>query len=96
MHVVSTKNIGINVPPKCAKCKAVTEHCNECQLASQSTSYLEWLEDKQITDSIEYLHDEKKYIASYLYTSELNNLFPNKEVALRRAISLETTLKKEP
>ena len=96
LDALSTESIGINVPPKCAKCKAVTEHCNECQLASQSTSYLEWLEDKQITDSIEYLNDEKKYIASYPYTSELNNLLPNKEVALRRAISLENTLKKKP
>ena len=96
MDAISTESIGVNVPPKCSTCKSVTADCKECQLLTQTTSYLESVEDKLIQDSIEYLPEEKRYIASYPYTSEINNLLSNKEIAFRRALNLEANLKKNP
>ena len=59
-------------------------------------TYLEHLQDKQIQEDIEYLPKEKRFLASYPYTSEVLNLLPNKEVVQRRAISFENNLKKRP
>ena len=57
---------------------------------------MEYLQDKQISYSIEYLPEEKKYIASYPYTKEILNLLPNEEIAMKRAKSLEANLLKKP
>ena len=57
-------------------------------------TYLESLQDQQINDLIEYLPEEKKYIASYPYNNELQFLQSNQEIAWKRAISLESNLMK--
>ena len=41
LDAVSTESIGINVPLKCASCKAKTDDCNECKLLTEMTTYLE-------------------------------------------------------
>ena len=75
---------------------APRENCKECKMQTEMMTYLEHLQDKQIKEEIEYLPDEKRFLASYPYTDEIHNLLPNKEIVLRRAISLEHNLKKKP
>ena len=65
-------------------------------MQTEMMTYLEHLQDKQIQEDIEYLPKEKRFLASYPYTSEVLNLLPNKEVVQRRAISFENNLKKRP
>ena len=96
LDAVSTESIGISVPAKCASCKAKTDNCNECKLLTEMTTYLEHLQDEQIKENIEYLPKEERFIASYPYTNEINNLLPNKETVLKRAMSFENNLKKAP
>ena len=96
IDAVSTESIGVNVPPKCSSCQIKTDNCKECKLKTEMMTYLEYLQDKQISDSIEYLPEEKKYIASYPYTKEILNLLPNEEIAMKRAKSLEANLLKKP
>ena len=96
LDAVSTESIGVNVPPKCSSCKAKTENCKECKLKTEMMTYLEFLQDQQINEDIEYLPDKKRYIASYPYTKEIFNLLPNKEIALKRAKNLEENLLKRP
>ena len=59
-------------------------------------TYLESLEDEQINANIEYLPDEKRYLASYPYNKELEHLMPNEEIAMKRAKLLESSLQKHP
>ena len=96
LDAISTESIGINVPPKCTSCKAKTENCKECKMQTEMMTYLEHLQDKQIQENIEYLPEEKRFLASYPYTDEIHNLLPNREIVLRRAMSLEHNLKKKP
>ena len=96
LDAVSTESLGVNIPPKCVSCKAKTENCKECKMLTEMTTYLEHLQDEQIRDSIEYLPKEKRFIASYPYTNEVLNLLPNKEIVMKRAVSLESNLKKKP
>ena len=65
-------------------------------MQTEMMTYLEHLQDKQIKEDIEYLPEEKKFLASYPYTDEIHNLLPNREIVLRRATSLEHNLKKKP
>ena len=60
------------------------------------TTYLEHLQDEQIKENIEYLPKEERFIASYPYTNEVLNLLPNKETVMKRALSFENNLKKNP
>ena len=59
LDAVSTESIGVNVPPKCASCKAKTDDCNECKLLTEMTTYLEHLQDEQIKEKIQYLQKKK-------------------------------------
>ena len=96
LDAISTESIGVNVPPKCSSCKAKTDNCKECKMKTEMMTYLEHLQDQEIQDKIEYLPDEKKYVASYPYTKEVLNLLPNEEIARRRSQNLEKTLLKRP
>ena len=96
LTATSIDSIGIQVSPKCSTCKRTSENCKECKLITKNTTYLESLEDKQINENIEYLPDEKTYLASYPYNKEIGLLIDNKEIAFKRAKSLETNLAKTP
>ena len=96
LDAVSTESIGVNVAPKCTSCKLKTENCKECKMKTETMTYLEYLQDKQIHENIEFLPEENRYIASYPYTKEIFNLLPNDNIALKRAKNLEETLMKRP
>ena len=96
LDAVSTESIGVSIPPKCTACKAKTENCKECKMKTEMMTYLEYLQDQQISESIEYIPNEKRYVASYPYTQEVYNLLPNNDIAMKRAISFEKNILKKP
>ena len=96
LDAMSTESIGVQVPPKCTSCKAISDKCLECKAATNSMTYLEYLQDQEINSKIEYQPEKQRYIASYPYTKEILDLLPNKELAMKRAESLEATLLKTP
>ena len=92
LDLVSMESVGVDVPRKCNGCKS----CKECNISAQRMTYLESLEDKCIKDSIEYMPDKKRYKVSYPYTKEINQLLPNEDIAMKRAVQLEQKLVKSP
>ena len=82
--------------PKCKSCKVRSDSCKECQVINKTTSFLEYLQDQQIEDSIEKVRGAPGYIASYPYNKEIDLLLPNKEISLKRAEAMEQTLMKKP
>ena len=92
----SISSIGINEFPKCSTCKVRSEKCKECKMITKNTTYLEYLQDQQIYQSIEKIPDEPGYIASYPYNNEVSKLLPNKDIAYKRSVNVENTLKKNP
>ena len=71
LDAMSTESIGIQVPPKCTSCKAISDKCLECKAATNSMTYLEYLQDQEINSKIEYQPEKQRYIASYPYTKVL-------------------------
>ena len=65
-------------------------------MISQTTSYLEYLQDLQIAESIEKIPGTNGYVASYPYNTEIDHLLPNEEIAMKRAENVEETMKKKP
>ena len=65
-------------------------------MITNNTTYLEYLQDQQIYQSIEKIPDEPGYIASYPYNNEVSKLLPNKDIAYKRSVNVENTLKKNP
>ena len=96
LDAMSTESIGVNIAPKCTSCKLKTENCKECKMKNETMTYLEYLQDKQINDNIEFLPEDDRYIASYPYTNEIFNLLSNENIALNRAKNLENNLMKRP
>ena len=94
LEAISTESVGVNVKPRCRTCKIKTENCTECQMISNNTTFLEYLQDQQIAENIKKLPDEDGYIVSYPYNSELSQLQPNMEICRTRTEQMERTLKK--
>ena len=65
-------------------------------MISENTTYLEYLQDIQIEESIEKIKDAPGYVVSFPYNKEINELLPNYEVSLKRSENIENNLKKRP
>ena len=96
LECISTESLGVNVVQKCKSCKIISENCKECKMLTKTTTYLEYLQDQQIEDSIEKIADAPGYVASYPYNKEINELLPNDDVCLKRAETFEKNLSKRP
>ena len=95
LECINTESVGVTQKPKCRSCKVMTESCKECKMISQNTTYLEYLQDIQIEESIEKIPDAPGYVVSFPYNKEIDELLPNLEVSLKRAENIENTLKKK-
>ena len=96
LDAISNDSIGVTVAAKCKSCAQVMDSCKECKMMNESMTYLEYLEDKEIQSKIEYVPEEKKFIASYPYNQEVLNLLPNKDIAMKRTQNLEADLLRRP
>ena len=96
LELISTESIGVNVTTKCKSCKIKSDSCKECKLILKTSSYLEYLQDQQIEESIEKIPDAPGYICSYPYNSELEYLQSNEKIAFKRAENVENSLKRKP
>ena len=96
LECVSTESVGVTQKPKCRSCKVMTDSCKECKMISQNVTYLEYLQDIQIEESIEKIDGAPGYVVSFPYNKEIDELLPNFEVSLKRSENIENTLKKKP
>ena len=96
LEAISTESIGVNVTTKCKSCKIKSDSCKECKMILKTSSYLEYLQDLQIEESIEKIPHAPGYICSYPYNSELEFLLTNEDIAFKRAENVEQSLVKKP